>query len=161
MDQNTGISEDTLLKFLNYARDISHIWLLFGDGEMLKNDNSITKFTIEEEEPSRKKSGKKSKEMFIYDEADYFATVRGDYLNPNYCNGDIVACKRLPTETFFIPHRTYVVNTEQGEIICKVRRDVADDSIVLYFNNERFETIKIALEKVLGLSIIIGVIKVE
>lgn len=161
LDQKTGISEDTLLKFLNYARDISHNWLLFGEGEMAKKDNTVTKFIIKEEESVPIQKNKKSKEMFLYDEADYFTTVRGDYMNPNFSNGDIVACKQLPINTFFLPHRTYVVTTEQGEIVTKIKSDVSDERIILYSNNEKFEAVKIPPEKILSLSIIIGVIKVE
>lgn len=35
LDQSTGISEDNLAKFLSYAQDISPIWLLTGEGEIL------------------------------------------------------------------------------------------------------------------------------
>lgn len=36
LDQNTGISEDNLQKFLHYAQDISPIWLLTGEGNIFK-----------------------------------------------------------------------------------------------------------------------------
>ena len=35
LDQKNGITEDNLLKFINYAQDISLEWLFFESGEML------------------------------------------------------------------------------------------------------------------------------
>ena len=37
LDQKNGITEDNLLKFINYAQDISLEWLLLGVGDMLKD----------------------------------------------------------------------------------------------------------------------------
>lgn len=36
LDQKNGITEDNLLKFLYYAQDISLKWLLFGEGDIIK-----------------------------------------------------------------------------------------------------------------------------
>lgn len=38
LDQNNGISEENLMKFLDYAQDISPIWLLTGEGDMFKEE---------------------------------------------------------------------------------------------------------------------------
>lgn len=35
LDQDTGISEENILRFLDYARDISPSWILTGEGNML------------------------------------------------------------------------------------------------------------------------------
>jgi len=46
LDQNNGISEDNLTRFLAYDAKINTDWLLLGDGEMIKNedfeDNPLT-----------------------------------------------------------------------------------------------------------------------
>ena len=42
LDQKNGITEDNLLKFVNYAQDISLEWLLFGKGEPLKYNKPLT-----------------------------------------------------------------------------------------------------------------------
>ncbi len=39
LSQSNGISEDNLLRFLSYYKDISAEWLLTGEGSMLKTDN--------------------------------------------------------------------------------------------------------------------------
>lgn len=38
LSQKSGISEDSILKFLSYYTDINPEWLLTGEGEMLKSD---------------------------------------------------------------------------------------------------------------------------
>ena len=50
LDQGTGISEDNLAKFLSYAQDISPIWLLTGEGEILltKTPKFLIKYRIPE-----------------------------------------------------------------------------------------------------------------
>lgn len=40
LSQNNGISEENLLKFLSYYRDISANWLLTGEGSMIKSEKS-------------------------------------------------------------------------------------------------------------------------
>jgi hypothetical protein len=39
LDQKNGLTEDNLLKFVNYAQDISLEWLILGRGELLKSIN--------------------------------------------------------------------------------------------------------------------------
>ena len=40
LDQDTGISEDNLQKFLHFAQDISLTWLITGEGEILKTKST-------------------------------------------------------------------------------------------------------------------------
>ncbi len=40
LSNNSGLSEDNILKFLSYYTEINPIWLLTGKGEMLLKDNS-------------------------------------------------------------------------------------------------------------------------
>lgn len=46
LKQDTGISEDNITKFLDYARDISPLWILTGKGQMLiDNKEDINPFS--------------------------------------------------------------------------------------------------------------------
>lgn len=38
LSQNNGLSEDNIMKFLSYYRDINVNWLVTGEGEMLKSE---------------------------------------------------------------------------------------------------------------------------
>lgn len=41
LGQNNGISEENIARFLVYAPDVNHEWLLTGKGNMLKNDTPV------------------------------------------------------------------------------------------------------------------------
>lgn len=47
LDQNTGISEDSITKFIVYAQDISLIWLMTGEGDMLKQEEAPSPQVVE------------------------------------------------------------------------------------------------------------------
>lgn len=165
LDQNTGISEDTLIKFLDYAREISYKWILFGVGEMLycHNDGEEDENECENNMSAGHRIFSHSDEYGVplYKEADFFATVRGDYMHPRYANGDIVACKRLSPDTFFFSHRIYLMRTEQGEIVTKVKAGKESGSLIFYSENDEYEPTVVPREKVEGIYIIIGVMKIE
>jgi hypothetical protein len=40
LDQETGISEENIARFLAYAKDVSPLWLLTGEGNMLHGENT-------------------------------------------------------------------------------------------------------------------------
>ena len=54
--------------------------------------------------------------------AEFLIQISGDSMQPKYYSGDIVACKRLPIDTFFQWNRVYVIGSEQGVIIKRVRK---------------------------------------
>lgn len=52
LTQNNGITEENLLKFVQFAQDISLNWLLTGEGSMLKTDTPDDGAKTEEETAS-------------------------------------------------------------------------------------------------------------
>ena len=52
LTQNNGITEENLLKFVQFAQDISLNWLLTGEGTMLKTDTPDDGTKTEEETAS-------------------------------------------------------------------------------------------------------------
>ena len=65
LSQSNGISEDSVLKFLSYYRDISAEWLLTGEGEMLKKEGEIGS-NGKEEETEREQIERLSKEVGVW-----------------------------------------------------------------------------------------------
>jgi hypothetical protein len=41
LDQNNGISEENITKFLAYYKDVNPEWLITGNGSMIKNNNIV------------------------------------------------------------------------------------------------------------------------
>ena len=52
LDQNTGISEENLARFIAYDRDINLEWLVLGVGDMQKNESYSTMSSVIKE-PTR------------------------------------------------------------------------------------------------------------
>ena len=65
MSQSNGISEDSVLKFLSYYRDISAEWLLTGEGEMIKKEGETGR-TEAEKETEREQIERLSKEVGVW-----------------------------------------------------------------------------------------------
>lgn len=80
LSQSNGVTEDTLMKFLNFYTDINLEWLFFGTGEKEKNSTPTIKITdaneylIDRLECLAKKNGELEKELKQYKEF-----TRGNY----------------------------------------------------------------------------------
>ena len=51
LSQNNGLSEDNLLRFLSYFKDINPTWLITGEGEMLLGKGNAKEETKKEKTP--------------------------------------------------------------------------------------------------------------
>lgn len=93
--------------------------------------------------------------------AEFLIRISGDSMQPKYYSGDIVACKRLPLDTFFQWNRVYVVDSEQGVIIKRVRRGSDDRHIVFVSDNTAYEPFELPLEKIYSIALVVGVVRAE
>lgn len=93
--------------------------------------------------------------------AEFLIQVKGDSMRPQYYSGDIVACKRLPLDTFFQWNRTYVIDSEQGVLIKKIEKGSDDAHITLVSENKEYKPFEIAKEKIYSLALVIGVVRAE
>lgn len=82
-------------------------------------------------------------------------------MQPKYYSGDIVACKRLPIDTFFQWNKVYVIDSEQGVIIKRVRPGRDDKHIMLVSGNMAYAPFELPLEKVYSIALVIGVVRAE
>ncbi len=97
----------------------------------------------------------------IFRGAEFLIQVKGDSMQPKYYSGDIVACKRLPLDTFFQWNRTYVIDSEQGALIKKVEAGSDNEHIMLVSENKEYRPFEIAKEKIYSLALVIGVVRAE
>lgn len=93
--------------------------------------------------------------------ADFLIPVRGDSMMPKYIRGDIVACKKLPLDTFFQWNKVYVVDTTQGILIKRVRKGGDNDHLLFVSENSEFEPFELHKKEVRGLAIVVGIIRRE
>ncbi len=93
--------------------------------------------------------------------ADFMIYVSGDSMQPKYFSGDLVACKRLPVDTFFQWNKVYVIDSEQGVIIKRIRPGSDSRHVVLVSENVAYAPFELPLEKIYSIALVIGVVRAE
>lgn len=183
--RDADLGEGVLLKILDYCLDLNPIWVLTGKGNML--NTSAQQITAHEEIPIAYKSKEgiplipidamagalteNSQAVMEYEcehyvipmfkGAEFLIPVKGDSMQPKYYSGDIVACKRLPLDTFFQWNRTYVIDSEQGVLIKRVKQGVDENHIILVSDNPEYDPFPLEKAKIYSLSLVIGVVRAE
>lgn len=163
--------------------NVSAKWLLTGQGDMLRSD-ADTQVQVAAAEPTTVGgiplipieamagvlSGNSAQVMEqecehynipMFKGAEFLIRISGDSMQPKYYSGDIVACKRLPLDTFFQWNKVYVVDSEQGVIIKRVRRGSDDRHIVFVSDNTAYEPFELPLEKIYSIALVVGVVRAE
>lgn len=181
LKNNGAIGTDKLENILFEYPDISPIWLLTGEGEMIKSDNNNTGLipvnpheggiplipidawagVFHGEEPV---SLSECEHFFVpaFKDADFLIPVRGDSMVPRYYSGDLVACKYLPlSDIFFQWGKVYVLDTNQGALIKKVRPGSSNDTITLISENDNYEPFELPRSAIYNIAIVQGIIRSE
>lgn len=165
---------------------LSANWLLTGEGEMFLSPETNTDFINEPGSIYHTKHGiplipieavagaakgdvtalsVDSENYFIPDfnnKADFLIIVSGNSMAPKYYNGDIVACKQIPTATFIQWGKVYVLDTLQGAICKRLFEGSKKDTIKVVSENANYPPFEISLKTdVRSISIVVGVIRVE
>lgn len=182
LTQKNGMSEENTTRFLEYYKDVNSEWLITGKGEMLKLESQSNKLKIRSSEIgiplvpinaiAGMSNGNNNSILTVdceyYDipefrnKADYLIRINGSSMSPKYHSGDIVACKKLPLDTFFQWNKVYVVDTEQGALVKRVKKSpLGAEYIQLISENEKYEPFDIPKSSIHALGLVIGVIRLE
>lgn len=188
LKNNTSIGSDRMEKIIRTYPEISPEWLLTGEGTMLtyKTSNEQKILNDLEEEYAIKRQGiplipmdamagwctggsqimEYEVDRYIVPEfeelnVDFMIRVRNDSMLPKFNSGDIVACKKLPSRTFFQWNKVYVLDTIQGALIKRVKKSKLDNHILCVSENEEYEPFDLNLEEVNSLALVVGVIGLE
>lgn len=92
---------------------------------------------------------------------DFMIRVKGSSMYPNYNSGDIVACKKLPLDTFFQWNKVYVLDTIQGAMIKRLKKSTQKSHINCFSDNNEYDPFDLALTEVYSLALVVGVIRLE
>jgi repressor LexA len=118
----------------------------FAKGEMTVMDYETEKYIVPDFE-----------ELHV----DFMIRVKGSSMYPKYNSGDIVACKKLPLDTFFQWNKVYVLDTVQGPMIKRIHKSTIDKNILCISDNEKYHPFDLPLVDLYSLSIVVGVIRLE
>ncbi len=98
----------------------------------------------------------------LFKGAEFLIQVKGSSMYPKYSSGDVVACKRVPmTDLFFQWNKVYVLDTNQGALIKRIKRGSDADHILIVSDNKDYEPFELPLRCINNVAIVIGVIRLE
>ena len=177
--KKTPLNSNAIANILSELPDVNSEWLLTGRGEMLKTEEKVIYKVPEGSSsgipliPIDAMAGFGSDEMRIMEyecdryvvpmfrDANYLIAVKGSSMQPKYNSGDLVACRVVPLGTFFQWNKVYVLDTEQGALIKRVKRGSDNNHITLVSENEKYEPFELHLSKINALAIVVGVLRLE
>ena len=94
--------------------------------------------------------------------ADFLITIKGDSMLPTYKSGDMVACKRIPmTDYFFQWNKAYIVDTDQGALIKRIKPAPNKKNVFLISDNNNYDPIELPLSSIHAVALVLGVIRLE
>lgn len=160
-------------------------WLLTGKGSMLKSEvNSRLSHNILEKSVDNQGIplipidamagfGTGSMQIMEFDtqkyvvpefaelKADYIIRVQGNSMTPTYNSGDLVACKKLVlSDIFFQWNKVYLLDTEQGALIKRVKK-ASNNHIMIVSDNTDYEPVELHLSKIHAIAIVLGTIRLD
>lgn len=186
--KKSSIGSDLVVKILTEYPELSPEWVMLGEGEMLRapskqaaNDPKkeiIPSHTPQEGIPlipieawAGSLNGEDCSimedecERYIVPsikDADFLITVRGDSMTPKYYSGDIVACRKVfLSDLWFQWGKVYIIDTNQGSLLKKVRRGSSDETITLVSENPEYEPFELRKDQIYNIAIVQGVIRAE
>lgn len=191
LESKSGITEETMAKFIAAYPKISLEYLIMGRGPMMRDSIlekqekiisledtiPITKHTREGGIPLIPESamaGILTGELNImeyecehyivpaFKDAEFLISVKGSSMYPKYSSGDIVACKKVPLkDIFFQWNKVYVLDTNQGALIKRVRPAKDDEHILIVSDNQSYPPFELHKSHINAIAIVIGVIRLE
>ncbi len=187
LSKGTDISSLWVSKIIETFQDINAEWLLTGQGVMLKEDKVEDDYDLrpiahptEENEgipliPLDAMAGVFTSEETIleyeceryiipaFNGANFLINVKGTSMMPTYHSGDIVACRRVSlTDIFFQWGKAYVLDTDQGPLVKRIRQSKIKNHILLVSDNsEEYDPIELHMKHINGVALIIGTLRLE
>lgn len=172
------LSIRSINKILSVFNDISGDWLLYGEGEMLKNTDP--------NQPTTNQNGKGVKYFDVdfiagfdivlnnhtvtpayyidfkpYNKADYWVNVTGHSMDPLISHGDIIAIKKLNDwKTYYLPGEIYAIVTDEFRTIKKIRKgDNKGEVLLVPENLEDFDPKPISISLIRDVYQVLGCMK--
>lgn len=94
--------------------------------------------------------------------ADFLIPVKGSSMYPKYSSGDIVACQRVAMSSLFFQwNKVYVIDTDQGALIKRIKPGSDKNHILIVSDNEKYDPFELPISSIHAVALVIGVIRLE
>lgn len=164
--ENRDLSDRNIETILKFYTDLSRIWLLTGEGEMLINNETLPEQThdtyripllpisaqggafndfvvsVRESECERVISPIKN--------ADFAISIQGDSMAPEYPSGSQVLIKRINERAFIEWGKTYVLDTCNGSVVKNLYPADDPNKVICKSINPDFPPFEVSLSDVYG-----------
>ena len=153
-------------------------WIMTGEGPMLSGNTTNISHTTSEALPdsiplipANAMAGFFTGEVFINEsdcdrinipgiKADFAIPVCGDSMTPLYHSGDIAICQFVDiSDMFFQWGKVYVINTNQGVLLKKVRPGKSQNSLKLISENSDYDPIDLPLSNIYQIALVKGIVR--
>ena len=92
--------------------------------------------------------------------ADFVVPVSGDSMEPKYFSGDMVACQMVYlSDLFFQWGKVYVIDTNQGVLLKKVKKGSSPDCITLVSENPEYDNIELPRSDIHHIALVKGLVR--
>lgn len=93
--------------------------------------------------------------------AEFVIRVSGNSMQPNYYNGDLIACRRIKDMAFFQWGKVYLLDSEQGAMLKRVFPSADEDMIECRSDNPDYPPFTLHKESIRSLSVVVAVVREE
>ena len=93
--------------------------------------------------------------------AEFVIRVSGNSMQPNYYNGDLIACRRIKDMAFFQWGKVYLLDSEQGAMLKRVFPSQEEDMIECRSDNPDYPPFTLHKESIRSLSVVVAVVREE
>lgn len=92
---------------------------------------------------------------------DFIIRVKGSSMYPHYSSGDLVACKKVASSSFFQWNKVYVLDTSQGAMIKRIKPSIKEGHLTCISDNPKFDAFEIPIAEIHAYALVVGVIRLE
>ena len=172
----TAIGTDKLEKIFSMCEDLSPLWIITGEGPMLKNEAKDSNSPDVKKLPLIPIEAVAGPGTTIYEDeriedyytvsefkdSDFLIRVKGDSMSPHFTGGDLLACKRVKDAYFFQWGRCYVVLTQsQGCMVKRIQPSEKEGWIKCVSDNPKYAPFDVPMEDVVSVALVNGSISLE
>lgn len=155
--RNRGsLSQLNISKILLRYDDLNANWLMTGHGDMFLNPDS-------EKETNHKKNIVNKVTQIVnskIENIDFLFFNEDDSMLPTIARGDVLLGKTLQVEDiFFQKNNIYIAQTNQETLIRRIKKSDNKDFLILYTDNEKFDSLEINMSQIKTIAILKNSIK--